>query len=301
MDWSAGQSGILWRVADYVRSQGVYDVNVAPYPSDDYAVYFLTESHTGYCIHFATAAVALYRTLGIPARVCEGYLVNNTAPGSSVRVTGADAHAWAEVYLDGLGWVPVEVTASAAEGEYQPSEGSVAPTPESLPPDSSEQTPPPEQPETSPESRQDEPGSTPAVPFNRPGETGSDASTLDRQPFSPVLRTVLTGFAVLAGLTALVFGRYLILRKLLQARLSDPDGKKRAVNFYRQAERVLRYGGEMPQELQTVAEKARFSQHEISEEELQQCSQQLSALTQSVADGLSRWKKLLFRYASGNL
>ena len=167
---------------------------------------------------------------------------------------------------------------------------------EELPP-----PPPPEQPETSPESRQDEPGSTPAVPFNRPGETGSDASTPDRQPFSPVLRTVLTGFAVLAGLTALVFGRYLILRKLLQARLSDPDGKKRAVNFYRQAERVLRYGGEVPQELQTVAEKARFSQHEISEEELQQCSQQLSTLTQNVADGLSRWKKLLFRYASGNL
>ena len=133
MGWSAGQSGILWRVAEYVRSQGSYDVNVAPYPSDDYAVYFLTQSHTGYCIHFATAAAALYRTLGIPARVCEGYLVNNTAPGSSVKVTGADAHAWVEVYIDGLGWVPVEVTASAAEGEYQPSEGSVAPTPEALP------------------------------------------------------------------------------------------------------------------------------------------------------------------------
>ena len=44
MDWSAGQSGILWRVADYVRSQGVYDVNVAPYPSDDYAVYRLLYS-----------------------------------------------------------------------------------------------------------------------------------------------------------------------------------------------------------------------------------------------------------------
>ena len=99
----------------------------------------------------------------------------------------------------------------------------------------------------------------------------------------------------------MVFGRYLIMRKLLQTRLSDPDGKKRAVNFYRQAERVLRYGGEMPQELQTVAEKARFSQHVISEEELQQCTQQLNELTQSVADGLSRWKKLLFRYASGNL
>ena len=67
----------------------------------------------------------------------------------------------------------------------------------------------------------------------------------------------------------MVFGRYLILRKLLQSRLNDPDGKKRCVNFYRQAQRVLRYGGEMPQELQQYAEKARFSQHDISQEELQ--------------------------------
>ena len=302
MDWSAGQSGILWRVAEYVRSQGRYDVNVAPYPSDDYAVYFLTQSHTGYCIHFATAAVALYRTLGIPARVCEGYLVNNTAPGSSVKVTGADAHAWAEVYLDGLGWVPVEVTASAAEGEYQPSEGSVAPTPEALPSDPLEQTPPPEgEDETPSESNPDEPGSTPALPANRPGETAPSSSSSAPQPMSPALRAVLTGLAVLAALAALIFGRYLILRKLLQARLHDPDGKKRCINFYRQAECVLRYGGEMPPELQQCAEKARFSQHEISQEELQRCETQLNELTRSVAEGLSRWKKLLFRYGSGNL
>ena len=303
MDWSAGQSGILWRVAEYVRSQGIYDVNVAPYPSDDYAVYFLTQSHTGYCIHFATAAVALYRTLGIPARVCEGYLVNNTAPGSSVKVTGADAHAWAEVYVDGLGWVPVEVTASAAEGEYQPSEGSVAPTPDALPSDPLEQTPPPEQgeAETPSETNPDEPGSTPALPANRPGETGPGTTASARQPMSPALRAMLMGLVALAALAALIFGRYLILRKLLQARLCDPDGKKRCVNFYRQAERVLRYGGEMPSELQQCAEKARFSQHEISEEELQRCAAQLEELTRSVAEGLSRRKKLLFRYGSGNL
>ncbi|MBQ9664055.1 MAG: transglutaminase domain-containing protein, partial [Oscillospiraceae bacterium] len=111
--FSADQNQVIWSVADYVRRQGVYDVNVAPYPSSDYAVWFLTQSHQGYCIHFATAAVAIYRTLGIPARVCEGYLVNNTVPGRSVRVNGSDAHAWAEVYLDGIGWIPVEVTASA--------------------------------------------------------------------------------------------------------------------------------------------------------------------------------------------
>ena len=104
-----------------------------------------------------------------------------------------------------------------------------------------------------------------------------------------------------AAMAALIFGRYLILRRLLQARLNDPDGKKRAVNFYRQAERVLRYGGEMPPELQQCAEKARFSQHEISQEELQRCAALLEELTQSVAEGLSRRRKLLFHYGSGNL
>ena len=118
---------------------------------------------------------------------------------------------------------------------------------------------------------------------------------------SPLLKVLLTGLAVLAAITALVFGRYLILRKLLQSRLNDPDGKKRCVNFYRQAQRVLRYGGEMPQELQQYAEKARFSQHDISEEELQRCAGQLDELTRSVAAGLKPWKKLLFRYGSGNL
>ena len=57
----------------------------------------------------------------------------------------------------------------------------------------------------------------------------------------------------------------------------------------------------MPQELQQYAEKARFSQHDISEEELQRCAGQLDELTQSVAAGLKPWKKLLFRYGSGNL
>ena len=118
---------------------------------------------------------------------------------------------------------------------------------------------------------------------------------------SPALRAMLMGLVALAALAALIFGRYLILRKVLQARLCDPDGKKRCVNFYRQAERVLRYGGEMPSELQQCAEKARFSQHEISEEELQRCAAQLEELTRSVAEGLSRRKKLLFRYGSGNL
>ena len=301
--WSAGQSGILWQIAEYVRRQGIYDVNVAPYPNDDYAVWFLTESHTGYCIHFATAAVALYRTLGIPARVCEGYLVNNTTPGRSVRVTGADAHAWAEVYCDGLGWVPVEVTASAAEGNYQPSEGSVAPTPEptGTEPDLQSELPSPSPEPDDGTGLYSDPGQDPFS--NQPGtqNAGRPENSTESRSVSAGARAALTTVFILSALFALMFVRYLVLRGLLRHRLSDPDGKKRAVSYYRQAERVLRYGGEMPAFLQETAEKARFSQHEISEEELRQSSVLLEELTQSVYDSLNRRKKLLFRYVSGNM
>ena len=312
--WSAGQDGILWRVAEYVRSQGVYDVNVAPYPSDDYAVYFLTESHTGYCIHFATAAVALYRTLGIPARICEGYLVNNSTPGRSVRVTGSDAHAWAEVYCDGLGWIPVEVTASAAEGDNQPAEGSVAPTPQ---PNSTEapdtpaeqQTPPPQETASGDGEGQDETPSgnddTSPDPYaNQPGTQNAGAGSPEgaaQKRLSPALVAVLSILGALAVTAGVLYGRYRILRLLLQKHLTDPDSNMRAVRIYRQAARVLRYGGDMPKELQETAEKARFSQHEISEEELLRSTALLDQLTVQVYDGLNRRKKFMFRYLSGNL
>ena len=299
--WDAGQSGILWSVAEYVRSQGIYDVNVEPYPSGDYAVWFLTESHTGYCIHFATAAVALYRAMGIPARVCEGYLVNNTHPGNAIRVTGSDAHAWAEVYIDGLGWIPVEVTASAAEGNYQPAEGSVAPTPQ--PEDAEQQTQATPTPQPQDASGTNPEGSETPEPETDTGDGSPDSNYSGGSSHtpSPVLRGILTGLLILVGLNILIFGRYFILRKLLNARLSDPDGRKRSVNQYRQAEHLLKYGGEMPKPILETAEKARFSQHEISDEELRQSSDLLVQLTQSVFDGLKPWKKLLFRFWSGNL
>jgi hypothetical protein len=74
------------------------------------------------CRHFATAAVAMYRAFGIPARYTVGYSVN-AREGFSVEVTTLDAHAWVEIYVDGMGWVPVEVTGSSNGGiEIEPEE-----------------------------------------------------------------------------------------------------------------------------------------------------------------------------------
>ncbi|MDE7295637.1 MAG: transglutaminase-like domain-containing protein [Clostridia bacterium] len=62
--------------------------------------------------YFASVAVYAFRAYGFAARYAEGYLVQSVGGEEqvTVSVTGANAHAWAEVYFDGIGWLPVEVT-----------------------------------------------------------------------------------------------------------------------------------------------------------------------------------------------
>ncbi|MBQ7344808.1 MAG: transglutaminase domain-containing protein [Oscillospiraceae bacterium] len=87
-----------------------YDPYGANYPQGvDVAVYFLNEAKAGICQHFATAATLMYRAFGIPARYTVGF-VDTIQKGVIVDLTSQDAHAWVEIYVDGLGWVPMEVT-----------------------------------------------------------------------------------------------------------------------------------------------------------------------------------------------
>lgn len=88
--------------------------------NEDFVEYSLFDSHEGYCAHFASAAVLIFRYCGIPARYATGYSVSpqrfvEAEEGMySAVLTGAQAHAWAEIYLAGVGWVPVETTPGAA-------------------------------------------------------------------------------------------------------------------------------------------------------------------------------------------
>lgn len=81
---------------------------------EDFVLKFLTETKKGYCSHFASAGVLLFRSLGVPARYVEGYAVNNdNVAGGTVTVLDSSAHAWVEIFAEGIGWVPVEVTPSS--------------------------------------------------------------------------------------------------------------------------------------------------------------------------------------------
>ena len=85
---------------------------------------FFFDTKAGFCVHYASAYTYLMRAAGIPARVVTGYLggeynnINdtqsslNTKQGGYLSIYQYDAHAWAEIWLDGIGWQRVDPTAA---------------------------------------------------------------------------------------------------------------------------------------------------------------------------------------------
>lgn len=76
---------------------------------EDFLEYFLLDSRSGYCSYFATAFVLLARAEGFPARYVEGFCVS-TNKDKIMTVTSDMVHAWPEVYIEGVGWIPFEPT-----------------------------------------------------------------------------------------------------------------------------------------------------------------------------------------------
>jgi len=102
----------------YLSENFTYTLTPGPSPRDqDFVGHFLFEIRQGYCVHFATAFVTMARSLGMPARYVEGFLVNinSSTPRNEgfVDVLNNMAHAWAEVYFEGSGWVRFEPTPSS--------------------------------------------------------------------------------------------------------------------------------------------------------------------------------------------
>jgi hypothetical protein len=92
-----------------------YNLKAQAVPADGNAVEsFLFDQQQGYCDLFATAMVVMARTAGITARYAVGYLESKEHPGYLV-VRESDAHAWAELYFRGVGWVVFDATGLAQD------------------------------------------------------------------------------------------------------------------------------------------------------------------------------------------
>lgn len=110
----ADDAAIVRRALAWIRRDFGYTLAM-PMLGRDAVDEFLFVQKAGYCEHFSSSFVVLMRAAGIPARVVTGYVGGYRNPiGGYWAVRRSDAHAWAEVWLPGRGWVREDPTAAVA-------------------------------------------------------------------------------------------------------------------------------------------------------------------------------------------
>lgn len=115
----------------YIRKQFdenfVYEIEqeTAPEGKDELS-WFLNKSHSGNDMHFATAAALMFRQAGIPARYAEGYYLSpqemmlyTEMSNVTLDILDSHAHSWVEIYIDEIGWFPVEIIPGFYDMEKQ--------------------------------------------------------------------------------------------------------------------------------------------------------------------------------------
>jgi transglutaminase-like putative cysteine protease len=100
-----------WAITEWLSKEATYSLRSKHASAEDPTADFLFGDKIGYCVHFAHAVTYLLRAAGVPARVATGYAVDEAGRqgGSAILIPSGAAHAWPEVYLDGLGWVVTDV------------------------------------------------------------------------------------------------------------------------------------------------------------------------------------------------
>ena len=264
---SVSDKETILRIQNYVRDSAVYDLSTSRMDSQysDFAQWFLENSETGYCVHFATAATVLLRAAGIPARYVEGYMVN-CREGSDVIVSNQEAHAWVEYFDSESGdWRVLEATPADLEEERTDPTDTVPVV-----------TTSPEDTQTEAENTRGEnvptephPGweETPSGSDEPSGKTvgqhtGKKAFTLPdwlKHAFNCIL---LLSFIPIQGYIR-------IYRKRTLWNRGKPN--ERTMSRWRQTRSLAKLLKQpYPEDLDNLAQKAKFSQHRIQPDELQQ-------------------------------
>ncbi len=265
-------------IAAMVKTSADYDLATPAMPKseEDFALWFLDGQDSGYCVHFATATAVLLRAAGIPARYVTGYMVS-APPGQTVTVTAGHAHAWVEYYEPALdAWMILDAT-PAAEGQAQPAPSEPLATqpvatepsdgatqPQQSAPAGTEGTAHP--PQTRPPSVPAPVEPEPALPEEKRPEPEKQTELSAREEAGPVWWLWLLLALIPVGIWCQRAIRLRVKRPVAQ----DPNGQLLAM--WRQAEALSRHtdGQRPPRPIEQLAQKAKFSQHVTTGEELEQ-------------------------------
>lgn len=212
----------------WFRSEFVYDTDVDFGNSASAIERFLVERR-GFCQQFAGTFAVMTRTLGFPSRVAVGFTPGTLDSSGRYHVSGRDAHAWPEVWFEGLGWVAFEPTpgrGGGAGGDYL----GIEPTTESTvsPGDTVADT-------SAPTTTLATPATSTTAPTSTPTSTvaGDDAATGQRYttPVAQVLVALLAAI-VLAGSWRLVVAP-VVRRRRRAAIARRPPAQRIAAQWHR--------------------------------------------------------------------
>ncbi|MFJ6567041.1 DUF3488 and DUF4129 domain-containing transglutaminase family protein [Streptomyces sp. NPDC091292] len=99
------------KLQDYFAQNGGFTYNTeVSAGSGSAAIARFLEQKEGFCVHFSFSMAAMARTLGIPARVAVGFTPGTPQADGTMSVGLKDAHAWPELYFEGVGWTRFEPT-----------------------------------------------------------------------------------------------------------------------------------------------------------------------------------------------
>lgn len=312
------------RIRRYLQDNCSYSLQIDPLPNGkDFTEYFLFEQKEGFCTHFASTGLLLYRMMGIPARYVTGYAVRPESfyrieGGYETVVTGENAHAWIEVYVNGYGWKPVEMTPGYSsqstetvqipedEGAYEQPQLQDTPQPTVT------DTPVPTQAETKPQD-------TPEL------STETDTNKVEKPA---VLSPEIVRYLAAAGgclLAAAALGGGILIRRTIKMRhflksvgyrvrrqaavrmakrcyeeYVYVNGEKR--NFLRDDDFAEAFAQEYPElgeecrSLMDAAQRAYFGNEEISDEEYRTIRSGFEKIEQFLYQRCGRYRKILWVY-----
>lgn len=286
-------------IISQVQSENSYTLSPGTTPVDrDFVEYFLFENHKGYCVHFATATVALLRSAGVPARYVEGYAVSSGDFENNnewANIPDSRSHAWVEIYLSATGWVPIEATPGAERGiiDHVAAEFGT----------SSPNTPLEEE-KMDDEEDIKEPPSTRDLPDLVDDEFESDETqNLNTNPLTDAIIKISKVFGIPVLLaTALFFNRKLQVSARYK-QFSEQDTNKAAMAIYDYMVKIYEYANpyekdsfSLPKDLYNLMLKVRFSQHMLTKLELEKLliyAEKQAAITQAT---VTLYKRFIGKY-----
>ena len=101
--------GKITAVVRFLQTNNAYSLTVNPGPGEPISS-FILQRKAAHCEYFASAAVIMLRAAGVPTRYVSGYYVHESEGRNTLLVRQRDAHAWAESWVPGTGWVTVDAT-----------------------------------------------------------------------------------------------------------------------------------------------------------------------------------------------